>query len=174
MTNSNDQNEYNELPVAVVDSLKLQFQETIEIPESVEQKILRDAAQHLQQPRPTIATTSRNPVRGWPLAAVSLASVAALVVTVSLSWMSVNDESPAMVASDSGVPLPETVSAELSTGQHAPGDIDQSGAVDILDAFALARHIENSEQMNTAWDQNQDGELNDQDVELVARIAVML
>jgi len=56
----------------------------------------------------------------------------------------------------------------------AKEDIDQDGRVDILDAFALARHIESSREFFGEWDMNGDGSVDDTDVEVIARAAVSL
>ena len=53
-------------------------------------------------------------------------------------------------------------------------DIDGSGRVDILDAFALARHLEHVQSVETNWDVNQDGRLDRADVNAVAMAAVRL
>ena len=60
-------------------------------------------------------------------------------------------------------------------------DIDQSGRVDILDAFKLARHIEsanipesNLSLRRQGWDLNGDGLVNRGDVDFVAMAAVSL
>jgi hypothetical protein len=52
-------------------------------------------------------------------------------------------------------------------------DINGDGAVDILDAFALAKSIEAS-QPNAKFDQNNDGKLDETDVRAVASAAVRL
>ena len=60
----------------------------------------------------------------------------------------------------------------------APGisqkDIDANGRVDILDAFALARHIEAADDKKREWDINGDGTVNRGDVDLIAMAAVKL
>ena len=175
MTNSNDPIEYDEkLPVAVAESLRQRFRDRIEIPETVEQAILQDARSHLQQARPVVKPVRQKPFQKWLLAAVSLASAAAVVVTASVSWMATDSHAPTVAVSNSADIASELTAADIVDSKFESSDIDQNGAVDILDAFALARHIEDGQHVNTSWDQNQDGELNDQDVELVARIAVML
>jgi len=55
----------------------------------------------------------------------------------------------------------------------AAKDIDRSGAVDILDAFALARRVE-AEEPHDAWDFNGDGVVDRLDVDVVAQAAVSL
>jgi len=54
-----------------------------------------------------------------------------------------------------------------------PGDIDRSGRVDIIDAYALAVRIR-SGQLDAAYDLNGDGKIDDQDVEEIARRSVTL
>ena len=54
-----------------------------------------------------------------------------------------------------------------------PKDIDGNGTVDILDAYAMARLLESGES-GGHWDFNSDGQLNEDDVQLVAFDAVML
>ena len=56
----------------------------------------------------------------------------------------------------------------------ARADIDQSGRIDILDAFKLARHIESADRPETKWDINGDGSVNRDDVDYVAFAAVRL
>ena len=56
----------------------------------------------------------------------------------------------------------------------AKEDIDQDGRVDILDAFALARHIESPRETVGEWDMNGDGTVDRADVDVIARAAVSL
>jgi hypothetical protein len=53
-------------------------------------------------------------------------------------------------------------------------DIDLNGRVDILDAFTLARQIENTSHTETNWDMNGDGRVDHSDVDIVALAAVRL
>ena len=53
-------------------------------------------------------------------------------------------------------------------------DIDLNGRVDILDAFTLARQIENADHIATKWDMNGDGRVDHSDVDVVALAAVRL
>lgn len=54
------------------------------------------------------------------------------------------------------------------------GDIDQSGRLDMLDAFALARRIRSNDPLRTEWDVNGDGVVNEGDVQWLAARAVSL
>ena len=55
-----------------------------------------------------------------------------------------------------------------------PQDIDRSGRVDILDAFALARLVEKDVTPRREWDIDGDGVVNRQDVDALAMAAVSL
>jgi hypothetical protein len=58
--------------------------------------------------------------------------------------------------------------------RNARMDIDGNGVVDVLDAFALARKLRAHESLPAAGDFNQDGAVDDADVELVMAKAVDL
>lgn len=55
-----------------------------------------------------------------------------------------------------------------------PADVDRNGRVDILDAFALARHVEAGTTGAGAWDFDGDGAVGQADVDVVALRAVAL
>jgi len=65
-----------------------------------------------------------------------------------------------------------------SANTHAPvalkNDIDRNGAVDILDAFQLARQIGVTDEPDPTWDANGDGVVDQKDVDAVAFAAVRL
>ena len=54
------------------------------------------------------------------------------------------------------------------------GDFDGDGRVDILDAFALARHLESAHKPKDKWDMNGDGIVDRADVDRIAMAAVSL
>lgn len=66
------------------------------------------------------------------------------------------------------------VSTTLAAKARLATDIDENGRVDILDAFKLARHIESAEVREAKWDINGDGQVNRDDVDVVAFAAVRL
>ena len=53
-------------------------------------------------------------------------------------------------------------------------DVDGNGHVDILDAFALARRVESSGEIDRSWDMNRDGLVDSEDVDHIALAAVRL
>ncbi len=56
----------------------------------------------------------------------------------------------------------------------AAADVDRSGRVDVLDAFALARSIERGRTLQPVWDLNRDGTIDDRDVQAIAERAVRI
>ena len=69
------------------------------------------------------------------------------------------------------VPRPQ-VATEWSLVEVRPADIDRSGRVDILDAWALAHMVEQNATANAALDINGDGVIDHRDVDAVAMQAV--
>ena len=66
--------------------------------------------------------------------------------------------------------LPRSVPS-VATG---PGDINGDGRIDMLDAYLLARHIKDGDQLDPRWDMNGDGVVDQRDVDAIAAIAVSL
>jgi hypothetical protein len=60
----------------------------------------------------------------------------------------------------------------LARPAPAPGDIDRSGSVDILDAYTLALRLREGRPLETAWDVTADGKVDAADVDEVARRSV--
>ena len=55
-----------------------------------------------------------------------------------------------------------------------PGGVDQSGRIDILNAFQLARRVARSERLDATWDVTGDGVVDGVDVDAIAQRAVAL
>jgi hypothetical protein len=70
-------------------------------------------------------------------------------------------------------PDPKTNRRTTPAGFHT-NDIDLNGRVDILDAFTLARRIEQANNIKSEWDINGDGQVDRSDVDTVALAAVRL
>ncbi len=91
------------------------------------------------------------------LARVGAAAAAAIALAV---WVVLPEER------EVGPPAREAVAVRE--------DIDRNGAVDILDAFTLARHIEAAGDLRDDWDINGDGHVDRADVNAIAMTAVRL
>ncbi len=55
-----------------------------------------------------------------------------------------------------------------------PGDVDHSGAVDILDAYTLAVRIKSGDRLDPQWDLNGDGVVDRRDVDAIGMICVSI
>ena len=79
-----------------------------------------------------------------------LAAAAALLIGLGGAWFAI-DRRPAI-----------------------PGDVDRSGRVDIVDAYALAVHLRSGQKVEAVFDVNGDGTVDERDVEEIARRSVAL
>ena len=116
----------------------------IDVPRQVDETVLRAAEHALRSPRPRTLTLR------YAIAAGAAAAV--VIVTV---WLA----------------IPPRPAAETSTA--AAADVDRSGRVDILDAFALARRLESGVAPGRT-DMNGDGIVDRTDVDTIAMLAVTL
>jgi len=121
----------------------------IEIPQEVDQAVLRKATTALARTEGTRFTY------GKPIAWLAAAASLTLVI-----WIS------GLFRSSTTAPLQATVAS-------TPGDLDRNGRVDILDAFQLARELDD-DIAPTAGDINADGVIDRADVEAIAMKAVTL
>lgn len=96
--------------------------------------------------------TPKRPLH-WPIAAALAAAAALLFLTLILR--------------------PQDSPVVPSTPVIASPDINQDGAVNILDAFTLAAALKRGE-TNPAWDINADGLVNESDTRAIATQAVQL
>jgi len=62
----------------------------------------------------------------------------------------------------------------LPEGSGVPGDVDRSGRVDIVDAYALAVRLRDGRTPDSSWDVNGDGRVDQADVEHIATLSVDL
>lgn len=62
----------------------------------------------------------------------------------------------------------------VTRAQFDPADIDRDARITILDAFALARAINNNAATNPDWDRNADGRITTSDADAIALAAVSL
>ncbi|HUV40091.1 MAG TPA: dockerin type I domain-containing protein [Planctomycetota bacterium] len=122
------------------------FTSHFEVPEAVDASIRARIQRHFGAGRHV-----RRVLRWLPLAAA-----AAAVLLVAFVTLTREKQQP------------------TSTTVTVREDVDHSGAVDILDAFALARMIEDRVPDTGRWDLNADGIVDRSDVDVVALAAVSL
>ena len=143
-------------PQALRDDLAALFGPDLAVPPSVDAAVMARARGHLGRRR------WRGPALRWAAAAVAAAAAAVFVLVIPTLT---SHEAP--MASR---PAPMVAKA-------APGlrdDINGDGRLDVLDAFALARSIENKQKLAAAWDLNRDGVVDRKDADAVAMAAVSL
>jgi hypothetical protein len=136
------------LPRRLADDLGELYRPPATIPPEVDAEILESAGVRCREVR------VRRQIRYW-----SRVGAAAAVLFVAVAAYRMWERPPAG-------PLPTPLAGIR--------DIDRSGRVDILDAFALARHIERGDRLDPRWDVNGDGVVDQTDVDLVATTAVRI
>jgi len=62
----------------------------------------------------------------------------------------------------------------LSLPPALPGDVDRSGAVDILDAYTLALRLRSGGRLDPRWDLNGDGTVDRKDVDVIGMMSVSI
>jgi hypothetical protein len=167
-----------QFPQEVVDELRERCVRPVSVSKTMDEAILADAQAVLQDGRrPNRVQPLR---RNWTFGLVSVGSLAAaLLIAATSQWhLSDVDRVAAPFVAEYAMDTAESVSGPDSRGSvsalYQREDIDRSGNVDILDAFALARRVRRSDAGLVTGDQNGDGVVNDADVELIAMNAVML
>jgi len=145
-----------EMPPRLAADLRAISDHRLAVPPSVDAAILASARLQLgRRARP--GRTAR--ILRW---AVPAAAAAAVLLV--------------LLARQDFTPMPESRTASVrqpSTVDRQPSfDIDLSGRIDILDAFALARRLERGEATDPAWDRTGDGAVDRKDVDAIALAAV--
>jgi hypothetical protein len=138
-----------EASARLVDDLRALYGAHLSVPSDVDDRVLGMARRRFADRRPRIL------VLRWAGAAALAASVLLAVLLL----------------------FPIEEAAEIQPGQVAVAareDLDGSGEVDILDAFALARYIQDDERERPEWDVNRDGVVDRGDVDVIAMSAVSL
>ena len=147
---SHDDESRLNLPEKLREDIKDLYQSSSPIPPEMDRAILDRAHQHFTR-------TKQRRIRRiipWKIAAAA----AVIIFAISLFLTRIFELGGEH-------PLPATYQAT---------DIDHNGRVDILDAFTLARQIEQANPIKSEWDMNGDGQVDRSDVDMVALAAVRL
>ena len=134
-----------------------------EVPREIEVRIFQGYRQSLGKPPQSPFPTA---IRRWflPAAGLAVAGIAALALRVV-------PPDANKVASQRPV---RVVSAPIPAPAGGPEDLQPAAAVDIVDAFRLARALRDGQRVAAGWDADGDGTISRADVQSVARRAVAL
>ena len=150
--------QHDTLPDALAADLRAIYGRGADVPRSVDTLILAEARTGFARRR-----RFRLTLRG----ALFTAAAAAVILAFAI---------PALMKTDVARLRPHPVATDAKMLIVAPppptGDVDHSGKVDILDAFAVARLIETRGAMDRAYDVNGDGRIDGADVDRIAMAAV--
>ena len=141
-----------QIPDSLRHDLAELYQPKAYVPTEVDDQLLARARRDLAPYRPHR--------RAWRWALPSAGAAAAAAVVAMVIWLGHQ-------------PSHQTEVLLAQTGVMRE-DIDHDGQVDILDAFALARHIQAGRSLQPQWDLNRDGKINSADVDAIAAKAVAL
>ncbi|MFH1419906.1 MAG: dockerin type I domain-containing protein [Planctomycetota bacterium] len=152
MGKGNRQSEKHEdlhLPQALVQDLRRLHEPGSPVPDDVDAAIRDTAWRRIE------ALKRQRRIRRWGQLGVAAAGIALFF------WIGRAFEGP-------------TIRSTAIGSSVIAHDIDRSGRVDILDAMALAQHIESGTALDRRWDLTHDGTVDRADVDAVAMAAVRL
>ena len=136
-------------PEKLVSALRQAQSEPVFVPPTLDEAILRAARSHLAQD--TKPRSNWLPMLPWIAAATAMIVAVALITA---RFQSRNEAAKALV--------------------FLKEDVNHDGRVDILDAFALARHLKHLKVSDTRLDLNGDGVVDERDIRIIAAEAVKL
>ena len=115
----------------------------------------------------------RRPMRQWVGWAATAAAAAVIIFVVSVS-LPKKSETLRQRSKTKSISLMDERSPEMKAVSVVAADIDRNGRVNILDAFKLARRLESSQDLESQWDINGDGQIDRGDVDTIAIVSVSL
>lgn len=160
-----EEDQFDTLPPAIIDALR-DLDGPAVLPDSQrDADVLSGARQHLAGVA-QVERKRRNLRLFFASGAGGVIAAAAMVAVVVLIGNPARNEAPQ-------ADMTAMTTEEQSTQPALPGDLDQDGSVDILDAYALAKRIEQGQPDND-FDLNADGQINQRDIDWIANQAVAL
>ena len=160
--------------VNLAEDLKGLYGSGLSVPGEVDRAVIDRANRHF------VRRGRRRPWSRWAASAAAAAAVIIFAVVLETQFSGPSKQESKSDQHFSG-PLAQRksksdqfVSTTLAAKARLATDIDENGRVDILDAFKLARHIESAETRQAKWDINGDGQVNRDDVDVIAFAAVRL
>ncbi|MCA9047794.1 MAG: dockerin type I repeat-containing protein [Planctomycetaceae bacterium] len=173
-----------QLPPKLAAELGRRMKAPFVVPISVDEAILADARIVLERvSAPSVAESvsprSAAPRRSRKLTAATVSSLAVALLFMVVINRTQPDRQPGpeysvaqQTASERLAETSDVSAARTSVGRR--GDLDENGTIDILDAFLLARQINDGRGDFTMADLNLDGRVDLADVDAIALTAVTL
>ena len=170
-----------QLPEPIIAALRSRYGPSPDIPAAVDDAVRQNALRHLQSMQSGPMDDHARPFRArphrWKWVAGSVGSLITVILLIAVWPRSpmnsrLSDGSSDFALSAAPTPVP-AMEAGRSSG-NVVADLDHNGRIDILDAFALARCIQSGDVRPEIADLNNDGQLNQRDVDLIAMTAVTL
>lgn len=156
--------QFDSLPPAIIDALRDLDGPAILPDAARDADVLSGARQHLADT--AAVNRKRKNIRlffaGTAGSAIAAAAMIALVVFIGNPASEPQTDQPFAAAPN----RPQPTAAQ-------PGDLDHNGTIDILDAYALAKAQQRGE-ANRQLDLNNDGQVNQRDIDVLANQAVAL
>jgi hypothetical protein len=175
MQNGTNIDENLDAPPKLVAALRKLPQESVFVPPTIDEALMKAARQHLSRPEKKKAGWFR--LMPWAVATGGLAAVVFLAYphvkesagtrgsTFSRSAKAVHRGSE-----NAGSAIPPQIQGLASVRE----DLNRDGKVDILDAFMLAKRLHGTPVSDRTFDINGDGVVDHRDVEIIAVHAVSL
>lgn len=160
-----EEDQFDTLPPAIIDALReLDGPAVLPDPQR-DADVLSGARQYLAGAAP-VDRKRRNLRLFFAGSAGGAIAAAAMIAFVVFVWSPVHNEAPMADMT--------AMSVEENAAQPPrPGDLDQDGTIDILDAYALAKQVQRDGASPTQ-DLNHDGQVNQLDVDWIANQTVAL
>lgn len=168
MPKPTDQHEtgFDSLPPAIIDALR-EMDGPAVLPDPIrDADVLSGARRHLNETMPVKRNRMRLFIAGSAGGALAAAAVLGIAVLIGDPTGQNEPTEPGGLAMSDAMPATTSVPFLI-------GDINESGDVDILDAYALARRIERG-QIADRYDFDQDGSVDQRDIDWIAHRAVAL
>lgn len=165
MQNGHDKDLGLEAPPKLAAALKQLPAEPVFVPSTVDEALLKAARLHLCRPQKKRTNWFR--LMPWTVSTAGFAAAVLLAYPYAKNFLGLGQSRKAATrgwTSNSGIQPPAQI--------HE--DLNHDGKVDILDAFMLARELQNPRVSDPRLDVNGDGVIDGRDVEAIAAHAVSL
>jgi hypothetical protein len=171
MDNGQRNDEGLEVPPKLAAAFKQLPAESIFVPATVDEALMKAARQHLSRPQRKRTNWFR--LMPWTVATAGFAAVVLLAYPYAKTFLGLGQSKKAATRE-----WASTGNSGIQPQSHGlpavSEDLNHDGKVDILDAFMLARKLQGPPISDPHLDVNADGVINHRDIEAIAAHAVSL